>query len=105
MSNQDSLFDGGTGRERKREGQERVSRNAQEFLKWVRGEAKRISHEKGSVSINDLRPLADKLGIVPHHLNAWGPVFNEDGWVPIGSVYARRPVSNGRVVRIWRWTR
>jgi hypothetical protein len=103
MSEQGSLF-GDLGRELKRKGLEQVSSHAPDFLDWARGEARRISRERGRVSINDLRPLADRAGVQPHHDNAWGAVFNEAGWLAVDRTYTKRAASHARVVRIWKWT-
>jgi len=92
-----------TGRELRDEGLERVSSHNADWLERVRLEARRVSAWKGHVSADDVRERADKLGLVPTHRNAWGAVFKDEGWKPVGWKLSKRPAAHGRAVRVWTW--
>jgi len=96
---QGDLFAGEQG---KREGLDRVSRNASEWLTHVRGWAKAVARRKGEVSSDDLRLLADTYGVHPHHQNAWGAVFRGDEWEPAGFKKSTYKTNHARRITVWR---
>ena len=85
----------------KQAGQKQVSANNEMFLADMRGAAVRIATEKGSVTCDDLRELAVKMGISPSHPNAWGTIFRGI-WRVEGLVRSRIPSNHSRLIRVWK---
>jgi len=94
------LFDGDL---RKTDGQAAVEENNQVFVRTMRTVAMRISEERGMVTSDDLRLEADRLGLTPTHVNAWGAVWIGKGWEVIGHKKSALPSSHAREIKIFRW--
>ena len=91
-----------TGRTLRDDGLALIEQHAGAFLAVMRGLAQRISLERGRVSADDLRPLADSLGLIPHHPNVWGCVFREPGWRCVDYTLSTYPSNRERLIRVWR---
>jgi len=85
----------------KDEGVEAVKRANAEFVDFMRGEASRISNEKGWVCSDDLRVIADREGLSPSHPNAWGSIFSRNGWKCIGYMKSMIPSNHSRLIAKW----
>lgn len=92
------------GAERKEEGQSRVQENAEEWIKRVRQEARRVAIVNGEVSADDLRQWADAKDDHPHHQNAWGSVFRGDEWTYISRKKSTYVTNNAREIKVWALT-
>lgn len=73
------------------------------FLDTMREAAIRISHESGFVTSDNLRVLADKLGLKPKHPNAWGALFRGPHWTIIGRQKSAVPGNRAREIKVWRY--
>lgn len=92
-----------TGMERKREGIEAVSIHNSDWLAWIRKVAKDICRRNGSVASDDLRTICQTHKREPDHPNAWGAVFREAGWEPVGRRQSATDSAHAREVKVWRW--
>jgi hypothetical protein len=90
-----------TGLTLREEGLALIEAHAGDFLRVMRGLAERMAKEHGSVSADELRPLADSLGLVPHHPNAWGSLFKAPGWRCIDTRISTTPSAHARLIRVW----
>ncbi len=95
--------DAALGAALKDQGLAAVSVNADNFLRLMRATARRISDESGFCSTDNLRVIADRLGLVPHHPNAWGAIFTGKHWKEIGRQKSKYPGNHAREIRVWRW--
>ena len=98
-----TLKDACTADALKEQGLTSVAVNAENFVAIMRATARRISEESGFVSSDNLRLIADSLGLVPHHPNAWGSVFAGKNWREIGRQKSKLPGNHGREIRVWRY--
>jgi hypothetical protein len=96
---QPTLFDPPSGRQRRDMGLTRVEGRNAAWLARRRAEARQIVRQFGSVTADDLRVLC--TGDPPSHPNAWGAVFRQSGWVPVGDHQMRTPSAHARRVRRW----
>lgn len=98
-------FDSDEGDRRKDEGQERVLRNADDFREDVQVLIAELAR-KGEFTSTELRILADRRGIAPHHPNAWGAAFSAASKSktirPTGE-YRKSPIPtcHSAVVAVW----
>jgi len=98
-----TLHDAATADALKSQGQESVARNAENFVAIMRTAARQISEESGFVTVENLRHLADSLGLQPHHCNAYGAIFMGKHWRIIGRKKSAVPSSHSREIKIWEW--
>lgn len=98
------MSEGQEGRDRRDAGIERVARPNQEWLEAVRAEARRICGWKGHVTADDLQAWVRTSAIgPPTHHNAWGAVFKEPGWKPVGWRNSTRAKRQAGSIRMWTW--
>ena len=98
-----TLRDAATAETLKQEGLASVAVNADNFLRIMRATARRISEESGFVTVENLRIVAEKLGLEPHHCNAYGAIFIGKHWRIIGRKKSVIPSSHAREIKIWKW--
>lgn len=91
------------GQQRKIAGLNAIEQSADEFVRTMREAAIRISTERGMVSSDELRVVADDMGLQPHHQNAWGGLFRGPHWVPVGRKRSAIPGNHHREIRVWRY--
>jgi hypothetical protein len=91
------------GQQEQSAGIDRVARHNASFIEIMRGVAKRISLERGSVRIDDLRQFASERGLVPIHPNAWGGVFRGPEWQMVGREKSSVVSNHAREVKVWKW--
>lgn len=91
------------GQQKQSAGIERVAKHNASFLELMRGVAKRISLEQGSVSVDALRVFASERGLVPIHPNAWGSIFRGKDWKMIGREPSSVVSNHAREVKVWKW--
>ncbi|MEM6485324.1 MAG: hypothetical protein AAF662_10110 [Pseudomonadota bacterium] len=92
------------GETQKQQGLDLVVLNNQEFVKCMREHAESIALHKGDVSADDLRPVAERIGIEPNHPNAWGAIFKGRVFRRKSSVKSRWPSNHGRYITLWELT-
>jgi hypothetical protein len=78
-----------------------VESNAQVFTETMRGYARMVARQHGVVTTDDLRRHADKIGLYPHHRNAWGAVLRRPMFKPVGFVQSEIQSNHARVIRQW----
>jgi hypothetical protein len=83
-------------------GVRRVASKNGTFLETMRGVARLICRQKGSVTADDLREWAGKHGIEPTHYNAWGAVFLCDDFYSDGRTKSNQKQGHGNDIRIWK---
>lgn len=71
------------------------------FVQAMREEAERVCRTEGSVTIDDLRPIAARRGLEPGHQNAWGAIFKGRRWHKLGYTQSTHPTNHGRAIAIW----
>jgi hypothetical protein len=91
------------GQQEQSAGIERVAKHNASFIELMRSVAKRISLDRGSVSIDDLRQFASERGIVPIHPNAWGGIFRGPGWQMVGREPSSVVSNHARSIIVWKW--
>jgi len=91
------------GQQEQSAGIARVAKHNASFIELMRDVAKRISLERGSVSIDDFRQFAGERGIVPIHQNAWGGVFRGPEWQMVGREKSAVVSNHAREVKVWKW--
>ena len=80
-------------------GIQKVSINNQLWLERARGVAASVAAYKGSVTTDDLR--GDTLIGEPGHPNAWGAVFRDKRFKPVGYTKSQIPSTHARMIRVW----
>lgn len=75
--------------------------NNQEFVATMKSVARRIARRSDRVSIDDLRLYAQKKNIIPHHPNAWGPIFHGKEWMCLGHKQSAFASNHAREIKIW----
>jgi hypothetical protein len=91
------------GEQKKEEGRNRVEAHNEEWLDWIRYHAKELARWTGTVTIDDLRKIADNFDRQPTHPNAWGCVFrNKRVWERIEYRPSKRPDAHHRPIGVWR---
>ncbi len=96
-------LDSAEGQQLKTDGQAIVEEHNSLFVDAMRTEAKRISAERGFVSSDDLRLIAQQWGIEPKHQNAWGAIFRGKGWKIVGRRRSTVPGNHAREIKIWQY--
>ena len=99
MNAQMDLF---TARRARDRGINRVSSKNATFLETMRGVARMICRQKGSVTADDLRVWAARNGIQPSHANAWGAIFHRSEFEPGEFVVSKQIQGHSNRIRLWR---
>ena len=89
------------GDELKQQGLRYVEENGKEFCRVMREHARSICLQKGWVTMDDLRLMADRIGLEPHHPNAWGAIFKGSEWRSTEMIKSQLPSNHGRMIRKW----
>lgn len=84
------------------EGIDKVSDNNQVFIETMRGYARMIIRNSGSVTTDSLRVIADQIGLEPNSHQAWGAIFRSKEFEACGYTHSRVPSNHGRLIRRWR---
>ena len=100
---EEPAFDLEKGRTLKVEGQATTEASNERFVDLMREEALRIIASDGYVTCDDLRRYALKLGIEPHHPNAWGAIFRGKGWKLVDRTLSQFTTNHARSIGIWTW--
>lgn len=91
------------GQKLKEEGQALCESNNAQFVDRMRQAALIMAGQNGSVTVDDLRDYAGRLGIQPKSKAAWGCIFKGPGWKSVGFVRTRRPSSHARFIMQWQY--
>ncbi len=94
----EKLFEG--GEILKEKGQKQAIAHSNGFVIQMRHVAIRIAKERGSVTSDDLRAEAVKLGITPHHPNVWGSIFNGE-FEMTGRKKSEYKGNHAREIKVW----
>ncbi len=86
----------------KKQGQATVIAGSLSFVQFMQAQAIEISDKCGFVSSDNLRVIAEELGMVPHHPNVWGSIFRGKHWRVIGRKKSAVVGNHGRSISIWR---
>lgn len=89
------------GRQRKEQGILQVTYNNGEFLALMRKWAITRIRRVGTVDANYLRRRAAERGITPKSVNAWGAVWRDPIFRPVGHTMATTPSCHGREIKVW----
>ena len=100
---QGELFDRQTGEILREVGVDRVEESSSEFVATMRLLAVKISEDRGSVTSDDLRKIAEERGLRPCHRNAWGAIFRGKGWRVVGRRKSELASNHAREIRVWKW--
>jgi tRNA(Ile2) C34 agmatinyltransferase TiaS len=92
-----------TGEELKQLGLALIEDHHADFVQTMRDIARQISQESGFVSSDNLRIVADRMGLVPATPNCWGAVFAGAKWKVVGRQKSAVPGNHGREIRVWRY--
>jgi len=84
-------------------GQLSVETNDLHFLETIREVAKQISRASGFVSTDNLRPIAEAMGLHPKSPNAWGAVFMGKHWKTVGRKKSALASNHYREIRVWEY--
>lgn len=84
-------------------GQNAIEQTDQGFVALMRQYARVIAENSGFVSIDNLRIVAENLGVVPTHQNSWGAVFRGPHWKIVGRQKSALPSNHHREIRVWEW--
>jgi hypothetical protein len=88
---------------RKAAGLDRVEATHPDFVPRLRAAVKAHAQRYGTVTADDVRRLADQLGLRPRHPNAWGAVFRGPGWIRVGERVSETPSNHGHRNPVWAW--
>jgi hypothetical protein len=80
-------------------GIERVSRSNSEWIAHAKDVARRVAHERGSVSSDDIHELCPPPPGA--HPNVMGAVFKGIGLRVISFMTTKRPSGHGRLIRVY----
>ena len=97
------VLDSVTGKTLKQAGQDSIESHNRHFIETMRECAKTISRKCGQVTSDNLRVIAENIGLTPTHPNVWGSVFRGKRWKVIGRQKTALPAGHDREIRIWRW--
>jgi len=97
----ESQFDLDLGMQAKIHGILQVAFNGDQFVQTMRKVAIEIAKKNGSVSCDDLRKLAIKHAIKPHHPNAWGSIFKTNDFKIVGFKKSELVSNHARRILIW----
>jgi hypothetical protein len=89
------------GLRRRDSGLDAAEHNNRAWVDQIRDLARLIARSNGSVSTDDLRPIADRKGLAPSSPNAWGSVFRGGEWKCIGRRKSTYRTNNAREIRVW----
>jgi len=95
-------LDAAQGERLKQEGLDAVEHDG-EFLLLMRKHAIEISRSSGFVTTDNLRVIADKMGLVPRSPNSWGGIFRGPKWKIIGRQKSAVPGNHAREIKVWRY--
>lgn len=73
------------------------------FVQTMREIARQISDRSGMVTSDNLRIIADKMGLAPRSDHSWGGIFRGKQWKIIGRCKSALPSNHRRELKIWRW--
>lgn len=91
------------GKDARDKGIAQVADNAVDFMEWAQGVALKIYEARGAVTSDDIRKVAERQKVVPHHPNAWGALFKRKGWVRLGYKQSVKISNHARQISIWAW--
>ena len=95
-------FDLLEARRRRDMGIARVSGNNQKFIDWARHTALLEIHRHGSVTIDSIRDIQKFYGVDnPTHRNAYGAIFRDKRFKPIGFTPSKQVSNHGRRIIVW----
>jgi hypothetical protein len=100
-----TLRDAVAGAVLKERGHEALEDHDASFVTRMRHAAIKISDESGFVSSDNLRSIAEGMGLVPQSPNSWGGIFRGPHWKVIGRQKSTRPGNHAREIRIWKYER
>ena len=89
--------------ERKAAGLDRVEGTHPDFVPRLRAAARAYAMLHGTVTADDVRRIADELGLRPRHPNAWGTIFRGPGWIKAGYRKSERPSAHAHENPVWSW--
>lgn len=87
----------------KRDGLALVEAHNQRWVDRMRQYAREISVQSGHVTIDNLRIIADKLGLHPPTPKIWGAIFHSHEWKHIDWQRSAWPTNKGRHIQVWRY--
>lgn len=90
------------GFRRKDAGLERVEGTHPDFVPKLRAAARAFAIRHGTVTADDVRRLAEEMGLRPRHPNAWGAIFHGPGWIKVGYRRSEVPSNHGHENPVWR---
>lgn len=93
----------GAGLDAKARGLDRIEAGHTDFVPILRAEAIRHALRFGSVTADDVRVIAARLGLTPRHKNAWGAIFRGPGWRKIGEARSTLASNHAHVNPVWAW--
>jgi hypothetical protein len=73
-----------------------------ERLEWIedcRSTAKNLLQTRENITIEDVLEVCPRPSYI--HRNVTGQIFKDNDFISVGYVPARKPSSNGRVIRLW----
>lgn len=79
-----------------------VEFNGEGFVKSMREIARNLLKENDYITIDDLRVIADKYDITPHHQNAWGSIFRSKEFEACGMQKSEIVSNHARRILQWR---
>jgi hypothetical protein len=91
------------GRSRKERGLDAVAGNNESFVGTLRRAAQAHALRHGSVTADDVRTIAEQLGLTPTHKNAWGAIFRGRGWERIGERPSQLATNHAHRNPVWAW--
>lgn len=91
------------GLQAKRDGLALVEEGHRDFVQTMRSLAIQISQASGFVSSDNLRVVAERMGLTPTSPNCWGAVFLGPKWKVVGRKKSAVPGNHGREIRVWKW--
>lgn len=69
----------------------------------MREHARTISDRSGFVTSDNLRVIADELGLTPANQNTWGAIFRGPHWKIVGRKKSAVPSSHAREIKVWKY--
>lgn len=89
------------GEQQKIYGLELVEFNGEGFVKKMRELAVRILKDTPEITIDDLRIIADRFGIVSHTSHCWGSIFKGKLFKAVGFRKSEIVSNHARRVTVW----
>lgn len=87
----------------KEEGLNAIEETDRHFIEMMREAAIKISQSCGFVTTDNLRVIAEKLGMVPKHQNSWGGIMRGPRWKVVGRHRSAIPGNHSREIRVWQY--